>query len=122
MAQVYSEGNLKRFVALWHASIRKLSLVVLPIFIVAMVFSHEIITILYSEKFATSVPYFRIYLLLLLIRVASYGIILQAIGKTKENLKGSIFFFILNGILNPVLVVWLGLIGPAIATVISTFA
>ena len=121
MAKVYAEGNLKKFVDLWHASIRKLSLIILPIFVIATVFSHEIITILYSEKFASSVPYFRIYLFLLLIRVASYGIILQAIGKTKENLKGSLVFFSTNAVLNVLLVSWLGLIGPALATVIATF-
>ncbi|HEX7456425.1 MAG TPA: oligosaccharide flippase family protein [Candidatus Nanoarchaeia archaeon] len=121
MVKVYAEGNLKELVRLWHSSIRKISLIILPIFVVAMIFSHEIITILYSEKFSSSVPFFRIYLFLLIIRVASYGIILQAIGKTRENLKGSIFFFIANGILNVVLVSTLGLIGPATATVLATF-
>lgn len=121
MSKVYAEGNLKELVRLWHSSIRKISLIILPIFVITMIFSHEIITLLYSEKFAFSVPYFRIYLLLLIVRVASYGIILQAIGKTRENLKGSIFFFIANGILNIVLVTTLGLIGPAIATVLATF-
>ncbi|MDP2671609.1 MAG: oligosaccharide flippase family protein [bacterium] len=121
MAKAYSEGNTKRLVEVWHNSIRKISLIILPVFVIAMIFSHEIITLLYSEKFASSVPYFRIYLLLLLIRVASYGIVLQAIGKTRENLKGSIVFFVINAILNPVLVFTLGLAGPAVATVISTF-
>ncbi|MEX0621771.1 MAG: oligosaccharide flippase family protein [Candidatus Woykebacteria bacterium] len=121
MSREYAEGKVKHLVDIWHNSIRKLSIVILPIFVLAMVFSKEIITTLYSEKFASSVPYFRIYLLLLIVRVASYGIILQAIGKTRENLKGSVAFFTVNAVLNPVLVVFLGLIGPAIATVISTF-
>ena len=121
MSKAHSEDRIKDLVSIWHNSIRKLSLLIVPIFFVAMVFSKEIITILYSEKFSASVPYFRIYLLLLIVRVASYGIILQAIGKTRENLKGSLAFLTVNAVLNPVLVVTIGLIGPAIATVVSTF-
>jgi len=121
MSKVYAEGNLKELTRLWHSSIRKISLVLLPIFVIAMIFSHEIITLLYSEKFASSVPYFRIYLLLLLVRIASYGTILQAIGKTKDVFKLAIFFMTVNGVLNIILVFTLGLIGPAIATVIATF-
>jgi O-antigen/teichoic acid export membrane protein len=65
---------------------------------------------------------FRIYLLLVPIRVATYGIITQAIGRTRINLSGSLLFLGVNAFLVLALVGPLGLKGPALGTVLASAA
>ena len=121
MSKMYLGRNLSGIVGLWHSSIRKISLLILPMFVFSFVFAPEIIIILFSSNYLNSTLYFRIYLFLIIIRVASYGLILQAIGKTSEIFRGAVIFLIINLILNIVLVRIIGLAGPAVATVIATF-
>lgn len=91
--------------------------------IVAGVFTYgeDVMTLLYSAKYLPGLPVFRIYTLVLLLRCTYFGIILNAIGKTKEILYGSIASLALNAILNPLLYFALGMIGPALATFLSMF-
>ncbi|MBX0357717.1 oligosaccharide flippase family protein [Halobacillus sp. Nhm2S1] len=84
-----------------------------------IIFSPEVITLLYSEKYLPGVPVFIIYSLVLLLRFTYFGMILNALGKTKFILYSSIISLILNIILNYVLFLIFGTIGPAIATLLS---
>ena len=63
---------------------------------------------------------FRIYLFLVPLRVATYGLITQAIGRTRINLAGSFWFLGSNAVLVLALVGPMGLPGPAVATVVAT--
>jgi O-antigen/teichoic acid export membrane protein len=63
---------------------------------------------------------FRIYLFLVPLRVATYGLMTQAIGRTGINLTGSLMFLASNAVLVLLLVGPLGLPGPAVATVSAT--
>jgi O-antigen/teichoic acid export membrane protein len=113
-------GDVGGMVALWRRAICRSSLVLLPVFVFFMLTAAELIRLLFGSAYESSTSVFRIYLLLVPIRVATYGIITQAIGRTTINLVGSILLLVLNAIFVLALVGPLGLNGPALGTVLAT--
>ena len=55
------------------------------------------------------------------LRIASYGVIIISLGRPRVVLWSACAALIINFVLNIVLVLSIGFIGPAIATVISTY-
>ncbi|MFZ5974863.1 MAG: oligosaccharide flippase family protein [Bacillota bacterium] len=109
-------------VSLWGDA-TSLSYIVICFISTAMfVFAPEIMSLLYSEKYLAGAPVFQIYALVLMFRCTYYGMILNSIGKTKVILYNSIFALVLNLILSIVFYYTFGFIGPAIATLVATFA
>jgi O-antigen/teichoic acid export membrane protein len=120
LARLYAAGDIAGMAALWRRAIRRTSLLLLPTFVYFMLTAEATIELLFGSGFRDSVGVFRIYLLLVPIRVATYGIITQAIGRTRINLTGSIVLLVANAILVLVLVGPLGLSGAALGTVLAT--
>jgi O-antigen/teichoic acid export membrane protein len=116
----YKDGNYKEISRLWSESLRKMALIIFPIFAVLYILADLVILALFTDKYIESVPLFRIYLYLMPIRIASYGLILRAIGKTKIDFIASIFFLVINFVVSYYLMMAMGLVGPAIGTVITT--
>jgi O-antigen/teichoic acid export membrane protein len=85
------------------------------------VFSPDVISLLYSDKYLEGVTVFRIYSTVLLLKVTYFGMVLNAKGKTKFILYSSIFSLCLNVILNFILFYLVGFEGPAYATFLSQF-
>lgn len=121
MTRQYAAGDMPGLTALWKRAIRRTSLVLFPTFVFFML-TAETVRILYGAAYHESAVVFRIYLFLVPLRVATYGIITQAIGKTSVNLSASFVLLALNAVLVLALVGPLGLPGPAVATVLATFA
>ncbi len=82
-------------------------------------YAEDVMSLLYSEKYLPGLPVFRIYTLVLLLRCTYFGIILNAKGKTKEIFFAGIASLALNVVLNPLMYWGFGMIGPAIATLLS---
>ncbi|MEG1925519.1 MAG: oligosaccharide flippase family protein [Ruthenibacterium sp.] len=113
------KGQTHDAILLWGDA-TTLSYIIICFFSVAfVVFAPQIMTILYSEKYLPGVPVFRVYSIVLLLRVTYFGMILNSIGKTKFILYSSIGSLLLNGILNYVFLVVFGFTGPAWATLVS---
>ena len=89
--------------------------------IVAGVFAYadDVLTLLYSEKYISGLPVFRVYTLVLLLRCTYFGMILNAYGKSRMIFYSSILSLLLNCLLNPLLFWFLGIAGPAIATFLA---
>jgi O-antigen/teichoic acid export membrane protein len=121
LARHYAVGDIAGMAALWRRAIRRTSLVLLPMFVFFMLTAGEVISVLFGGGFEGSVGVFRIYLLLVPLRVATYGLITQAIGRTRINLVGSFVLLAANAVLVLALVGPLGLTGPALGTVLATF-
>lgn len=113
--------NPKLMGELYSAAVRKNSLIVFPLAALFYLFAQPIIVFLYGSIYAEAAVYFKIYLLILPLRVATYGIIFQAFGKTKVILLNAIFTLMLNAVLNYALINAMGMKGAAIATVIVTW-
>lgn len=84
-----------------------------------LIVSKQVITFLYSEKYIIGNIVFIIYILDSMIRFASIHLILTAKGKTKLLMKYSIISLGINTILNIIGYKIFGIIGPAIATLIT---
>lgn len=120
-SRLYYEGERNQLMRLWHESIRKLSLLLFPLFVVLFVLADQVVVLLFSEKYAASAPIFRIFLLVLPLRVTIYSGVLQATGKTYVLSIGAIGFLLGCTGLSLALLGPLGIAGPAIAYVVSMY-
>ncbi|MFN3135437.1 MAG: polysaccharide biosynthesis C-terminal domain-containing protein, partial [Candidatus Kryptonium sp.] len=77
--------------------------------------------ILFSKKYLDSTAIFRIYLFFLPVRILVYSSILSALGRQKIYMFISFLDLVLNLALGTILVKVIGLLGPAIAVVVSTY-
>ena len=116
LARLHADGDLAGLVRQWQSALRKVSLVVLPLFAFLMVTAGDLISLLYGSSFEGSVRIFRAYLFLMPLRMAAYGLITAAIGRTAINLSASIVMFGANVALAIALVIPFGILGPAIST------
>ena len=114
-------GEEKQAISLWKDAF-VLNYAVMAVMVFGIVtYAPEVITILYSEKYLPGVTVFRIYTLILLLRTTYFGMILNATGNTKYIFRVSVAQLCVNLVLNLIGCRWLGLIGPAAATVIVSF-
>jgi O-antigen/teichoic acid export membrane protein len=120
LAACWRDGDVPGLGRLWREAIRKTSLFVLPLFVIAYVLAGDLVRVAFGARYSGSVEIFRIYLLLIPLRVATYGLISMAIGRTTMNLVASLVLLGSNVVLALALVGPLGLKGPAIATVAAT--
>ena len=106
-------------VKIWGNSIEISFVVICFISFGLIVFAPDVISLLYSDKYLPGVSVFRVYSLVLLLRVTYFGMILNSMGKTKFIFYSSILSLILNVILNYTFYLIFGFIGPAYASFIS---
>jgi O-antigen/teichoic acid export membrane protein len=116
----WAERDIDGMMVLWREAIRLTSLVLLPVFVVSMVLSHDLIVVLFGARYEESVSVFRIYVCLVPLRVATYGLIPMAIGRTRMNLTASLVLLAANLVLVFSLIDPLGLEGAALAAVLAT--
>lgn len=121
LARHHAAGDLAGMAALWRRAIRRTSLVLLPLFVFFMLTANATVEVLFGGSYSQSVDVFRVYLLLVPVRVATYGLIPQAIGRTGINLTASFVLLVANVAFVLALVGPLGLTGPAWGTIIATF-
>jgi len=113
------EGNKELSIDLWKNS-SELCFIIFCFFACAsIVFAPQIITFLYSDTYLSGTRIFRIYSLILLLRITYWGMILNAYGKTKQILYNSLICLGVNLILSIILYFFIGFEGPALASLIS---
>ncbi len=106
-------------VDLWKTTI-EFSMFIVAFFASACItMAPQVITVLYSEKYLTGVSIFRVYSLVLLLRITAFGLMLNALGQTKEILKISLISLLANFLLNLLAYHLFGFVGPAIATFVT---
>jgi len=106
---------------IYSGAVRKNALVIFPLTVIFFILAREIMVFLYGLPYADAALYFRIYLIILPLRIATYSILFQAMGKTRIIMINSTVFLLLNLILNYILIKTLGMKGAALATVIVTW-
>lgn len=114
-----NKGRNKAAVKVWGNSITISYIFVSIIAFGVFAFAPEVMTILYSDKYIAGTTVFRIYTILLLLRPTYFGIILNALGKTKFIFYSSIISLIMNLVLNYTMYYLIGFEGPALATIFS---
>jgi len=119
--KLYQEKKVQELLTLWHLSIGKVAVVLFPIAAFLFLFAREFMVTLFSLKYLASTKVFMIYLLLVPLRVTTYGAILMSVGKTQIIFKSAAYALLLNILLNIMFIKVFGPIGPAIATVLVTY-
>lgn len=124
VVKLISRGKVVEAVRLWGYIIELVSIVLFPIITLLIVFSKQIITILYSSEYVIGADIFKIFAVLELNRITFFGLILRSYGKSKLILLCSFCTLIINVFLNYIFyfVFDLGMQGFALATLISTLS
>jgi O-antigen/teichoic acid export membrane protein len=81
----------------------------------------DLLVVVFGQTYLESTPIFRVYLLMLPIRIVYFSIIYQAYGKSMLILGRSLLALFLNVILSVPLALWIGPIGAALSTVIISW-
>lgn len=119
LAVFIKEKKTKKVIELWsHATIVSYAFICY-IATVLIVYAPVVMTILYSEKYLAGIQIFRIYSLLLLFRCTYFGMLLNAMGRTKIVMKCTALSLVINFTLNIVFYYLIGFHGPAVATLLS---
>lgn len=88
----------------------------------AVVTSKELMLFLYDAKYISGLPVFIVYLIVDMIKFANVTLILTAKGKTKTLMVCSLSSLAVNTVLNVIFYQFMGILGPAVATLIVTLA
>ena len=115
MSSQCAKGEKPAALELFRKASIKSACILFPTTCFFFVTATPFITLLYTEKYEASVTPFRIYLLILPIRIVVYGSALMALGLTRAILLRSLFDLLINALLCWVLVRTLGYIGAPIA-------
>jgi len=118
---LHHENDFSGFAKLVSNTFIFLAKIVWPVFFYLFVFADHIIPLVFKEEFEGAVLPFRIYLLLVPLRIAVYGVIVVALSRPRVVLQCALLALMANFVLNIVLALQLGFVGPAIATVVSTY-
>jgi O-antigen/teichoic acid export membrane protein len=119
LTELRRDGMLDQGPTLVRDAIRRLAVVLLPLYVWLMVNAHEVIVLLYTERFEPSVPLFRVFLAMIPLTVLALDYIPRAFADTGFILRVNLFRLATNLILLAVL--WpLGVLGMALATVGAT--
>ena len=86
-----------------------------------LIVPEQAISFLYSSQYLSGKIIFILYILDSTLRFASIHLILTAYGKVKILMYYSIMALFTNIVLNIILYYWIGIEGPAVATLIVTF-
>lgn len=121
MARLCQEGRKDEALRLFQAAAVRSAAILLPAMLFFLVTAEPFIKALYSEKYADSVLPFRLYLLVLPVRIVTYGAALMALGKTRSVLYRSIGDFLLNAALCVLLVRWMGYLGGVLALLVTLY-
>lgn len=78
----------------------------------------QLMELFYSQKYLTGLSVFMIYILVDLLRFTNMTLVLSAAGRTETIMFLGLGSICVNAVLNVVLLRWLGIIGPAAATLL----
>jgi len=117
----YLSGDFRSVALLWVRSIEKISLIVLPIMVLLVVISKDLIATLFPDNYIAAYLVFAVYSLGLFQRVCDNGMLLRAINETKAITRWALYTLVLNLCLSIPLVIWMGMVGAAVATLCANF-
>lgn len=113
----FRAGNMKGMAELWKSAMVKCSTIIFPLTVILFITAPELMTVLFSARYVESANVFRIYLLMMPFRVASYSAVLRATGRTSWLLIWEVASLTGNLLLTILFVYLFGYIGAATSTV-----
>ncbi|HRI71942.1 MAG TPA: oligosaccharide flippase family protein [Polyangium sp.] len=101
LVELYESGKsrvegARNAIAMWHAGMRKATIVMVPIAVFLLLAAEPFMVALYGEKYRAAALPFRLYSGLMLVRLTGYGTMLMAFGRTKELMRIQIVGMVVN--------------------------
>lgn len=121
MSKKIQEGDRQSALSLFKKASITSACFILPVMCFLMIYANNFIEILYTKKYIDSVTPFRIYLLILPIRIVYYGSAFVALGISKLILYRSAVELIITSILCYVFVKFFGAYSAALAIVVTLY-
>lgn len=118
--ELFAQGRVDELRALWHATVAKVTLAVLPLAMLVIAISDDLVIAVFGREFAAASIPFQIFTLILLTRVAAYGPMLQATGQTRTLLVNSLLLLGSNALLSVPLTLAVGPYGAPLATLAAS--
>jgi O-antigen/teichoic acid export membrane protein len=118
--RLFVDGKHAELRGLWIQTVRKTAIIVLPLSMMLIALAEQAVSVVAGEKYVAAAPLFQIFTLVLLMRVASYGSMLQSIGETRSLLVTSVLLLVTNLALSYPFTIAFGFPGAAIATVCAS--
>ncbi len=125
------QPDLRRLVAandshaaldLFRRAAEKSGVLLIPVMMFLLASADPLILTLFSSKYAGSVLPFRLYLLILPIRIVNFGVFMMALGLTRAIMIRSLIGLCANLILSIILVLQIGYLGAIISTIICLYS
>lgn len=117
----YKMKDYGNAIALWQRAMSKCAFILFPIMVFLMIFAPEVMTIVFSQRYRASYLPFRIYLLLIPVRITNFGALIMAAGKSRYILYKSLGSLLINLVLSLMLIRPMGAIGAAVGTVMTVY-
>lgn len=119
ISRLYNRGDIREIISLKNRALKNTAAIIYPVIIFFIVFAHEIIPLLLSEKYAASWIVFSIFNCILFFRVTSYTDVYIASKRNFLLPRKYVISAALNLILNYVFIRIFGIEGAAMATAVS---
>ncbi len=114
-------GDMDQVATLMHFAARRVALLLFPATALGFLLAPQLTSFLFGEAYRASGDVFRVFILLLPLRVSIAGSVLLAANRARTVLLGSCADLVLAVVLGLALIPSLGTLGPAVALVASTF-
>lgn len=113
-------GDYKGIIPLYRRFVVQTLSFSVPVIFIVMIFSSQIVELFFTDKYAASVPFFRLYIATFIIAMIGAGTILRALGKTKKSMHAFLISTIVYIPLAVVLVKFYGLWGAMCCAIIGS--
>lgn len=120
LSRLQHQGRPDEICRLLSRTVEQAAWVVFPLFSLLFVLADPLYEMFWGAEYARSALPFRLYLLLFPLRLLFYGQVLNTLGRARWVLFTAVGDLLFNAALSLVLVRWLGMAGPALATVVAT--
>jgi O-antigen/teichoic acid export membrane protein len=122
MVQAIREGREAAVVPIWHDTVRKLALLFFPFAVLLLITARDLITFLFTDAYAASVPVFRVWSLVLLLAAIPMDGLLRVYAQTPFLLYINVVKLLLVGGAIYWFVSEFGLIGATLITLLAMAA
>jgi len=119
--ELLKDKKIDNFLVFWKKLLIRFSYIGIGVFFAFQLIAYDIVTLMFTAEYESSVPVFRIFQFLILGEMFQYGIILRSIGHTKAIFKSNLVAFIVSVPATYILVRHFGIIGAAAAALVGYF-
>ena len=119
MSTQQRSGQPSDSLVLWRRVTIVAAIMLIPAAVLLMRFADTIVVTLFSEEYRAAVPVFQVFLLVLFRETVDFAVPLRALNRTAPIMYSNMVSIVVNAILLAILLPTVGLLGAAIAYVIS---